>query len=45
VGHRKGKTGTLGFLVGQVMKSTGGTANPRVVNELLRAELDATTIT
>jgi len=43
--YRKGKTGTLGFLVGQVMKSTGGTANPRVVNELLRAELDATTIT
>jgi aspartyl-tRNA(Asn)/glutamyl-tRNA(Gln) amidotransferase subunit B len=36
---RGGKTATLGFLVGQVMKSTGGKANPRVVNELLRREL------
>ena len=41
--YRKGKAGTFGFLVGQVMKSTGGKANPRLVNELLRAELDATT--
>ena len=40
--YRKGKAGTFGFLVGQVMKSTDGKANPRVVNELLRAELDAT---
>jgi aspartyl-tRNA(Asn)/glutamyl-tRNA(Gln) amidotransferase subunit B len=39
--YRKGKTGTLGFLVGQVMKATGGQANPRLVNELLRAELEA----
>lgn len=37
---RLGKTGTLGFLVGQVMKATGGTANPRLVNELLRRELE-----
>lgn len=43
--YRKGKTGTFGFLVGQVMKSTGGKANPRLVNELLRAELDAATAT
>jgi len=41
--YRKGKAGTLGFLVGQVMKSTGGQANPRLVSELLRAELDTTT--
>jgi len=41
--YRKGKTGTFGFLVGQVMKSTSGKANPRLVNELLRAELDAGT--
>jgi Asp-tRNA(Asn)/Glu-tRNA(Gln) amidotransferase B subunit len=34
------KTGTLGFLVGQVMKATGGKANPKLVNELLRRELD-----
>jgi aspartyl-tRNA(Asn)/glutamyl-tRNA(Gln) amidotransferase subunit B len=43
--YRKGKTGTIGFLVGQVMKATGGQANPRLVNELLRTELDAPTTT
>ncbi len=37
---RHGKTGTFGFLVGQVMKATGGKANPKLVNELLRRELD-----
>jgi aspartyl-tRNA(Asn)/glutamyl-tRNA(Gln) amidotransferase subunit B len=37
---RNGKTGTFGFLVGQVMKATGGKANPRLVNELLRREID-----
>ena len=39
--YRKGKTGTFGFLVGQVMKSTNGKANPRLVNELLRVELES----
>ena len=37
---RNGKTGTFGFLVGQVMKATGGKANPTLVNELLRRELE-----
>jgi aspartyl-tRNA(Asn)/glutamyl-tRNA(Gln) amidotransferase subunit B len=37
---RNGKTGTFGFLVGQVMKATGGKANPKLVNELLRRELN-----
>ena len=37
---RNGKTGTFGFLVGQVMKATGGKASPKLVNELLRRELD-----
>ena len=37
---RNGKTGTFGFLVGQVMKATGGKANPKLVNELLRRELE-----
>ena len=37
---RGGKTGTFGFLVGQVMKATGGKANPKLVNDLLRRELD-----
>jgi aspartyl-tRNA(Asn)/glutamyl-tRNA(Gln) amidotransferase subunit B len=38
--YRGGKTGVLGFLVGQVMKRTGGQADPRRVNELLRERLD-----
>ena len=38
--YRNGKTGTIGFLVGQVMKATGGKANPKLVNDLLRRELD-----
>jgi len=33
--YRGGKTATLGFLVGQVMRTTGGKANPKRVNELL----------
>ena len=36
---RSGKTNAFGFLVGQVMKATGGKANPRRVNELLREAL------
>jgi aspartyl-tRNA(Asn)/glutamyl-tRNA(Gln) amidotransferase subunit B len=39
--YRGGKQGLLGFFVGQVMKETQGKADPRVVNELLRARLDA----
>ena len=35
--YRAGKTATFGFLVGQVMKAAGGKANPKRVNELLRA--------
>jgi aspartyl-tRNA(Asn)/glutamyl-tRNA(Gln) amidotransferase subunit B len=38
--YRAGKTATFGFLVGQVMKATGGKANPKRVNELLRRALD-----
>ncbi|MGH2775294.1 MAG: Asp-tRNA(Asn)/Glu-tRNA(Gln) amidotransferase subunit GatB, partial [Actinomycetota bacterium] len=36
---RAGNLGTLGFLVGQVMKKTGGQANPGLVNDLLRRKL------
>jgi aspartyl-tRNA(Asn)/glutamyl-tRNA(Gln) amidotransferase subunit B len=36
---QSGKTNALGFLVGQVMKATGGKANPKRVNELLRGRL------
>jgi aspartyl-tRNA(Asn)/glutamyl-tRNA(Gln) amidotransferase subunit B len=38
---RAGRTATLGFLVGQVMKKSGGKANPKIVNELLRQALGA----
>jgi aspartyl-tRNA(Asn)/glutamyl-tRNA(Gln) amidotransferase subunit B len=34
--YRSGKTGVFGFLVGQVMKSTKGSANPQLVNETLK---------
>ena len=37
--YRGGKQGVLGFLVGQVMKRTGGSANPALVQELLRERL------
>ena len=37
--YRSGKQGLLGFFVGQVMKETGGSADPRVVNERIRALL------
>jgi aspartyl-tRNA(Asn)/glutamyl-tRNA(Gln) amidotransferase subunit B len=39
--YRNGKEGLLGFFVGQVMKQTGGKADPRVVNERLREKLKA----
>jgi aspartyl-tRNA(Asn)/glutamyl-tRNA(Gln) amidotransferase subunit B len=39
--YKAGKEGVLGFLVGQVMKETGGKANARVVNERLREKLGA----
>ncbi len=38
--YRGGKTGLLGFFVGQVMRETGGQANPQVVNDVLRARLE-----
>jgi aspartyl-tRNA(Asn)/glutamyl-tRNA(Gln) amidotransferase subunit B len=36
-----GKTKILGFLVGQVMKASKGKANPKEVNQMLVAKLDA----
>ncbi|MFN8599070.1 MAG: Asp-tRNA(Asn)/Glu-tRNA(Gln) amidotransferase subunit GatB [Candidatus Binatia bacterium] len=36
---RGGKDKLLGFFVGQIMKATGGKANPAAVNEILRAKL------
>lgn len=37
--YKSGKTGLLGFFVGNVMKATSGKANPAVVNEILRKKL------
>ena len=37
--YRGGKAGLLSFFVGQVMKETRGKANPRVVQEVLKAKL------
>jgi aspartyl-tRNA(Asn)/glutamyl-tRNA(Gln) amidotransferase subunit B len=37
--YRAGQTKVLGFLVGQIMKASGGKANPAQVNELLKQKL------
>jgi aspartyl-tRNA(Asn)/glutamyl-tRNA(Gln) amidotransferase subunit B len=37
--YRKGKTATLGWFVGQMMKATRGQANPQMVQEVLKKEL------
>jgi aspartyl-tRNA(Asn)/glutamyl-tRNA(Gln) amidotransferase subunit B len=37
--YRGGKDKLLGFFVGQVMKATGGKANPGLVNEILKEKL------
>jgi aspartyl-tRNA(Asn)/glutamyl-tRNA(Gln) amidotransferase subunit B len=37
--YRSGKQALFGWFVGQVMKSTGGKANPASVNEILRKKL------
>ena len=36
---RGGKEGLLGFFVGQVMKETGGSANPKLVGDMIRQRL------
>jgi aspartyl-tRNA(Asn)/glutamyl-tRNA(Gln) amidotransferase subunit B len=38
--YRAGKAATLGWFVGQVMRRTGGKANPQVVQALLKKALD-----
>jgi aspartyl-tRNA(Asn)/glutamyl-tRNA(Gln) amidotransferase subunit B len=40
VAQAKAKPSMLGWFVGQVMKVTGGKANPAAVNELLRKKLE-----
>jgi aspartyl-tRNA(Asn)/glutamyl-tRNA(Gln) amidotransferase subunit B len=39
--YRAGKTALLGFFVGQIMKQTGGSASPAVVNEVLKRLLES----
>jgi aspartyl-tRNA(Asn)/glutamyl-tRNA(Gln) amidotransferase subunit B len=39
--YRSGKEALFGFFVGQVMKASKGKANPKVVNERLKAKLSA----
>ena len=38
--YKNGQTKMLGFLTGQVIKLSKGQANPKTVNELLKAKLD-----
>jgi aspartyl-tRNA(Asn)/glutamyl-tRNA(Gln) amidotransferase subunit B len=37
--YRAGRTNTLGFMVGQVMKASQGKANPKAVSDLFKAAL------
>jgi glutaminyl-tRNA synthetase len=39
--YRDGKTGLLGFFMGQVMEATNGAANPETARSLLQDRLDA----
>ena len=38
--YKGGKTGLLGFFVGQCMKAMKGQGNPKVINELLEKKLN-----
>ena len=37
--YKNGKEKLFGFFVGQIMKSSGGRANPKLVNEILKSKL------
>ena len=39
--YQSGKTQVIGFLVGQCMKQSGGTGNPKIFNELISQKLKA----
>jgi len=39
--YRNGKTKLIGFFVGQVIKQTGGRADPKLTNQLLAQKLDS----
>ncbi|HZS06939.1 MAG TPA: Asp-tRNA(Asn)/Glu-tRNA(Gln) amidotransferase subunit GatB [Blastocatellia bacterium] len=37
--YRAGKVALMGFFVGQIMKASGGKANPKMVNEIVKQKL------
>ncbi|MCR5699577.1 MAG: Asp-tRNA(Asn)/Glu-tRNA(Gln) amidotransferase subunit GatB [Treponemataceae bacterium] len=39
--YKNGKTNVVGWMMGQVMKKSGGKANPKVATELLKTKLEA----
>lgn len=39
--YKEGRTNLFGFFVGQVLKETGGRANPKLVNDLVQSKLSA----
>ena len=39
--YKEGNNKLFGFFVGQVLKATGGKANPKVVNELVKQQLES----
>ena len=38
--YKNGKDKLFGFFVGQVMKESGGKANPKIVNQILKEKLN-----
>lgn len=38
--YKSGKTALFGFFVGQTMKASGGKANPQIINDLIKEELE-----
>ena len=38
--YKSGKTNIVGFLVGQVLKSSGGKANPGVASKILNEDIN-----
>jgi len=38
--YKSGKTNVVGWLMGQVMKKSGGKADPKMATSLLRTELE-----
>lgn len=38
--YKSGKTEVLGFLIGQVMRESRGSANPQIVNEIIKERID-----